>query len=50
MLEVKEHSDRPRVRVYALRLLPDERGFFSEALRNDWKELLGLLGKFFQNL
>jgi dTDP-4-dehydrorhamnose 3,5-epimerase-like enzyme len=21
--------------------MPDERGFFSEALREDWKELLG---------
>jgi dTDP-4-dehydrorhamnose 3,5-epimerase-like enzyme len=33
MLEVKEHSALPGVRVYALRLLPDERGFFSETLR-----------------
>ncbi|MCL0048434.1 dTDP-4-dehydrorhamnose 3,5-epimerase family protein [Dehalococcoidia bacterium] len=41
MLEVKEHSDLPGVKVYTLRLLPDERGFFSEALRSDWKEFLG---------
>ncbi|MCL0103002.1 dTDP-4-dehydrorhamnose 3,5-epimerase family protein [Dehalococcoidia bacterium] len=41
MLEVKEYSDLPGVKVHTLRLLPDERGFFSEALRRDWKELLG---------
>ncbi|MCL0092616.1 dTDP-4-dehydrorhamnose 3,5-epimerase family protein [Dehalococcoidia bacterium] len=41
MLEVKEYSDLPGVKVYTLRLFPDERGFFSEALRSDWKELLG---------
>jgi len=29
------------VRVYELKVLPDERGFFAEALRSDWKELLG---------
>jgi len=29
------------VRVYELKILPDERGFFAEALRSDWKELLG---------
>ncbi len=28
------------VKVYELKVLPDERGFFSEALREDWKELL----------
>lgn len=28
------------VRVCEINLLPDERGFFAEALRNDWKELL----------
>jgi len=27
--------------TYDIRTLPDERGFFSEALRKDWKELLG---------
>ena len=41
MLEVKEYSDLPGVKVHTLRLFPDERGFFSEALRSDWKELLG---------
>ena len=28
------------VKVYELNILPDERGFFAEALRKDWKELL----------
>jgi dTDP-4-dehydrorhamnose 3,5-epimerase len=28
------------VRTYELNLLPDERGFFSEALRTDWNDLL----------
>ena len=28
------------VKVYELNVLPDERGFFAEALRKDWKELL----------
>ena len=28
------------VKVYELKILPDERGFFAEALRQDWKELL----------
>jgi len=39
MLEVKGRSDLPGVKVYTLRLFPDERGFFSEALRRNWKEL-----------
>jgi dTDP-4-dehydrorhamnose 3,5-epimerase len=30
----------PGVRTYDLRILPDERGFFAEALRQDWRELL----------
>lgn len=29
------------VKVYELKILPDERGFFAEALRSDWKEFLG---------
>ena len=29
------------VKTYEIKLLPDERGFFSEALRADWKEFLG---------
>jgi dTDP-4-dehydrorhamnose 3,5-epimerase len=29
------------VRVYDLKKNPDERGFFSEILRQDWKEILG---------
>jgi dTDP-4-dehydrorhamnose 3,5-epimerase len=28
------------VRTYEINLLPDERGFFAEAFRQDWKELL----------
>ena len=28
------------VKVYEIKILPDERGFFAEALRKDWKELL----------
>lgn len=40
MLEVKEYSELSGVRVYTLRLFPDERGFFSEAVRKDWSELL----------
>jgi dTDP-4-dehydrorhamnose 3,5-epimerase len=29
------------VKVYELKKLPDERGFFAELLRRDWKDLLG---------
>jgi len=29
------------VKVYELKKFPDERGFFAEALRKDWKDLLG---------
>ncbi|MCZ2809431.1 MAG: dTDP-4-dehydrorhamnose 3,5-epimerase family protein [Candidatus Bathyarchaeota archaeon] len=28
------------VKVYELKILPDERGFFAEALRKDWKDFL----------
>jgi dTDP-4-dehydrorhamnose 3,5-epimerase len=28
------------VKAYEIKLLPDERGFFSEALRTDWKDFL----------
>jgi len=28
------------VRVYEINILPDERGFFAEALRQDWRDLL----------
>ena len=31
----------PGVRTWDIKKLPDERGFFSEALRQDWSELLG---------
>jgi len=40
MVEVKEY-DLPGVRTYDLKIFPDERGFFSEAFRSDWKELIG---------
>jgi len=29
------------VRIYELKKIPDERGFFAELLRKDWKEILG---------
>jgi len=29
------------VKVYQLKKIPDERGFFAELLRKDWKEILG---------
>lgn len=29
------------VKVYELKKIPDERGFFAELLRKDWKDLLG---------
>jgi dTDP-4-dehydrorhamnose 3,5-epimerase and related enzymes len=36
---MKEHPLKG-VKTYELNILPDERGFFAEALRRDWKELL----------
>jgi dTDP-4-dehydrorhamnose 3,5-epimerase len=39
MLEIKEY-ELPGVRSYDLRLITDERGFFSEAVRRDWSQLL----------
>ncbi|MCD6317894.1 dTDP-4-dehydrorhamnose 3,5-epimerase family protein [Candidatus Aerophobetes bacterium] len=39
MIEVKEY-DLPGVRTYDLRISPDERGFFSEAIRGDWEKLI----------
>jgi len=36
---MKEHPLKG-VKAYELNILPDERGFFAEALRKDWKELL----------
>jgi len=29
------------VKIYELKKIPDERGFFAELLRRDWKEILG---------
>jgi dTDP-4-dehydrorhamnose 3,5-epimerase len=29
------------IRTYEIDIIPDERGFFAEALREDWKELFG---------
>ena len=40
MAEVQEY-DLPGVKTYDLIMRPDERGFFFEALREDWSELLG---------
>jgi dTDP-4-dehydrorhamnose 3,5-epimerase len=34
-MEVREY-DLPGVKTHALKVIPDERGFFSEALRSDW--------------
>lgn len=31
----------PGVRVFDIKKFPDERGFFAEALREDWKDFLG---------
>lgn len=39
MIEVKEY-ELPGVKTYDLKIFPDERGFFSEALRKDWEPLL----------
>ncbi len=39
MVEVEEYS-LPGVKKYLLKKLPDERGFFLETIREDWKELL----------
>ena len=36
---MKEHPLKG-VKAYELNILPDERGFFAEALRKNWKELL----------
>jgi dTDP-4-dehydrorhamnose 3,5-epimerase len=36
---VKEHALRG-IRTLEINAVPDERGFFAEALRKDWKELL----------
>lgn len=40
MIEIKEYQ-LEGVKVYNLKVLPDERGFFAEVLRKDWKGLLG---------
>lgn len=40
-MDVKEYKDLPGVQSIDLKLFPDERGFFTEAMRFDWKELLG---------
>jgi dTDP-4-dehydrorhamnose 3,5-epimerase len=36
---MKEHPLKG-VRTYEINIIPDERGFFTEALRQDWKELV----------
>lgn len=40
MVKVKE-LELPGVKTYDLKIFPDERGFFAESTRKDWKELLG---------
>lgn len=40
-MDIKEYKDLPGVRVADLKIFPDERGFFIESLRTDWKEFLG---------
>jgi hypothetical protein len=38
--EIREYA-LPGVKTCDLKVIPDEQGFFSEALRSDWKELQG---------
>lgn len=38
-MEINEY-ELPDVKTYDLKVLPDERGFFAEALRKDWTNLL----------
>ena len=40
-MEIKEYKDLPGVRTCDLKINPDERGFFCESLRLDWKEFFG---------
>lgn len=40
-MDIKEYPDLPGVKSYYLNVFPDERGFFTEAIRMDWKDLLG---------
>jgi dTDP-4-dehydrorhamnose 3,5-epimerase len=37
-MDIKEYKDLPGVRSVDLTIFPDERGFFSESLRLDWKD------------
>ncbi len=39
-MEIMEY-ELPGVKSCNLKILPDERGFFGEALRKDWSELIG---------
>jgi len=39
MIEIKNYP-LEGVKVYELKVIPDERGFFAEVLRQDWVELL----------
>lgn len=39
MVEIREY-DLPGVKTYDLKIFPDERGFFSEAFRRDWREMI----------
>jgi len=41
MLTSVKKFDLEGFAVYDLKKLPDERGYFAEIIRNDWKEILG---------
>ena len=40
MPEIKEYSDLPGVMTCDLKVIPDDRGFFSEAIRKDWRDFI----------
>jgi dTDP-4-dehydrorhamnose 3,5-epimerase-like enzyme len=40
MTQGKEYFHLEGVRIYELKVFPDDRGFFAEVLRQDWYELL----------
>jgi dTDP-4-dehydrorhamnose 3,5-epimerase len=39
-MATKEYS-LPGIKTYDLNVIPDERGFFTEAIRQDWSEIVG---------
>jgi dTDP-4-dehydrorhamnose 3,5-epimerase len=40
-MDIIEYKDLPGVRTYDLKMFPDERGYFRELIRTDWKDLMG---------